>query len=230
MKKIVKLLVQLLKIFFKLDSQKLIIDRFVNTANATETREIIDGYAKYNEMSEILNGLKNKVFQVSEQYTQDGDLIVDFGCGSGRYLEMFEKRSLVGVDSNNIVLERITTNKIPDAKLYCIDLTNKKQMDNFVQEYRNSIDFLYTTIVLQHIPRSKIKKLFRNIELLLKKQGVITLAFPTSLDFYERYGESYYIRYSDVEIRKILLKNNFIIRSLEVTNNGQDAFIVAIKQ
>jgi SAM-dependent methyltransferase len=193
-------------------------------------REVIDGYSNHKKMEKILDNLKNKIYETAQSFIIKDSIVMDYGCGSGRYLEMFRNVQLVGVDSNNIVLEKITKNKIPSAKLLCLDLTNKEQTNNLIKQYQHNIDFLYSTIVLQHIPRSKIKQFFKGIASLVKKNGGIAFAFPTSLDFYERYGEAYYIRYSDVEIRKILLKNNFLIKKLEITNNGKDAYIVAIKQ
>ena len=226
MKNTLKIIVNLVRISLRLDSQSYIINKYKDLAMKIDIRENLDGFSNHKEMKNVLDTLKMKVFDNVQKYTIANDLILDVGCGSGRYLEMFENRKLIGLDSNNEILERVTKKYVPNAELYCVDLNDLNQMEKFTNSYVNKVNFIIVTSLLYHIPRSKIKNFFENLTLILKKDGIIFLHCPIANKFSERYGEINYIRYSTRELIKIINNNNLTIISEEIFQEHDVCFVL----
>lgn len=107
---------------------------------------------------------------------------LDFGCGIGRLTRALSKyfKKIYGVDISPSMIELANKyNKYPDKCDYI--LNDKDDLSIFKD---NSFDFIYTNIVLQHIPDKKIIKNYL-IEFLriLKPEGLLYFHLPTVPDY-----------------------------------------------
>jgi len=143
------------------------------------------------------------------KYHPECKTVLDYGCGTGRYLKLFEKSNLtlIGVDACQDTLEKFTSNNVSNATLLCADFVNEvpNELGN------QSIDFFYSIGTLQHIKRTKSKAFFNKVYNLLNYEGVLCLLFAPPKDFFHKYESLNYYRYSPKELMNILKKTGFQI-------------------
>jgi ubiquinone/menaquinone biosynthesis C-methylase UbiE len=92
---------------------------------------------------------------------------LDFGCGVGRNSKALRKRfeQGYGVDISEKMIE-IARKHVPDVKF----MVNQK--DSLEQFEDNSIDFIYSHIVLQHVPNKFQKKYIEEFLRILRPGGL----------------------------------------------------------
>lgn len=135
------------------------LDSFSGTNESEETFKLKTGFS--------LNDLKNK-------------LILDAGCGSGRYIEVVNKYGgeVVGVDLSYSV----------DAAFENIGFKDKVhivQADIFNLPFsEETFDIIYSIGVLHHTPNTK--EAFKQLIKLLKKNGEIAIWVYSDETFYEK--------------------------------------------
>lgn len=118
----------------------------------------------YSEISEttIIN-LKNRI-NFDELSKKSNLKILDFGCGNGRYMHVFR-------------------NFFPDAEIYGADI-DKENINNLKKEFKNifildpekmsldfkenSFDLIFSSNVIEHIPRNQYIKYLYKIQEILK--------------------------------------------------------------
>ena len=70
-----------------------------------------DGYKKYhNVIEKNLEGLRHEVqVLIEKEIINDKSTIIDYGCGTGRYIEIFQKKAqVIGFDTNENILQMVT--------------------------------------------------------------------------------------------------------------------------
>jgi 2-polyprenyl-3-methyl-5-hydroxy-6-metoxy-1,4-benzoquinol methylase len=75
--------------------------------------EQIDRYVnKYQELNKELEYMLSYIkSNVKKYYPDYSSNILDYGCGSGRYLKKLDKYNIYGIDANSYVLDNITQKK-----------------------------------------------------------------------------------------------------------------------
>lgn len=135
------------------------------------------GFVCFPDKSRFFNSFFDSIqrFTLNRFYkdTTRGGVILDLGCGTGRWLSFFKQRGfdVAGVDLSS------------DA----IDICKHKGFENvFVGDICNltmfqaeSFDYINSITVLLHIPFDKKSSVIHEIARLLKKDGVVTLIEST---------------------------------------------------
>jgi ubiquinone/menaquinone biosynthesis C-methylase UbiE len=108
-------------------------------------------------------------------------VVLDFGCGVGRLSRRLSKyfRGVLAVDISSVMLDLARKNN-----------SNYKNIE-FIQNRENnlkiiddeSVDFIYSNITLQHIPRIFQEEYIAEFCRVLKKNGVLVFQTPSHIDF-----------------------------------------------
>jgi ubiquinone/menaquinone biosynthesis C-methylase UbiE len=120
--------------------------------------------------------LKRRARRIIEELNpQDGDKILDVGCGDGYYLYLLSnlglKLNLWGVDNNKRALGSAAKNlSDKNIKLVNADLMQKLPFDQV------SFDKAVMSEVAEHLPNDQ--KGLREVKRVLKKSGVLVLSVP----------------------------------------------------
>ena len=100
--------------------------------------------------------------------------ILDFGCGNGRYLELFAtwfpKQNLYGTE---VIKERVIQ---VSRKGFKVLLLNPQQ--NYLTFKSASFDIVFSSNVIEHIPRSLYLDYLRDIHRVLKPGGRFVVGTP----------------------------------------------------
>ena len=176
--------------------------------------EQANGYVeRYNELKDVLDKLRSFVISLVRKKCGENPncKILDYGCGTGRYLELLCEYNIYGIDANCHVLEKFTKKSVPEAKLFCLDFTNNsKEVVDFIHKNQSSFDVIYSIQVIQLLRRSKIDTWFDNISKLMKPSGIFIIHFPTPCNISDR-NRPGYVRYMPKEIVKMLEMRGFKI-------------------
>ncbi len=103
-------------------------------------------------------------------FVHNGDCVLDFGCGNGRLLELFEGKSIIytGVDQSGALIEKAKGN-YPDARFLTIN-------DPKIPFPDASFDVVFAVAALHHIPSlAKREALLDEFRRLLKPGGTLII-------------------------------------------------------
>lgn len=106
-------------------------------------------------------------------YIKDGDKILDFGCGNGRLLELFEGKKInyTGVDVSEKLIE-IAKNKYPDENIKFQKITSQASLA-LPDNYFNAV---YSIAVFHHLPSRDLRKeIVKEIYRTLKPGGRVVV-------------------------------------------------------
>jgi len=108
-------------------------------------------------------------FSILQDYINEGDKILDLGCGNGRLNELVrDKADYYGADTSGSLV-RIAKAKYPDAKFF----VSKPLSLPFEGDF---FDKVFCLAVFHHIPSNAIRKEFlKEIKRILKPEGRIVL-------------------------------------------------------
>jgi trans-aconitate methyltransferase len=121
--------------------------------------------------------------------------VLEFGCGIGRVLQYINANNRIGVDVCQEFLD-----KIPDT-------IQKVKTNGLIIPHVNeeSIDFIYSLMVFQHINKNDHVQLLNQLYSFLKPQGKMLIQFPTNLNEYYHQGKFVNV-YSKEEISEYMSK------------------------
>jgi alkylated DNA repair protein alkB family protein 8 len=111
-------------------------------------------------------------------YTEDGDKVLDLGCGNGRLVELFKKKNIeyVGADVSERLI-KIAKNKYPQTKFIILPALSLPFPENF-------FDKIYSLAVFHHIPSREFRLSFlKEARRVLKPGGLLILRV---WDFWQR--------------------------------------------
>ena len=122
------------------------------------------------EIDRVFNYMKQK------SITVPSGSFLDFGCGVGRNSKALRKRFErgYGVDISEKMIE-LARSYVPDVKF----MVNQK--DSLEQFEDNSVDFVYSHIVLQHIPNKFQKKYIEEFLRILSPGGLALIQIPIKI-------------------------------------------------
>lgn len=121
--------------------------------------------------------------QLAKRKVDKGSLL-DFGCGVGRvsrgFLKFFDE--VVGVDVSQTMIAKAKELHAQVAHLH-FAVSNEKDLSLFPKERFNVI---YSSIVLQHIPRKDIIRFLAEFARILKPNGVLVFQLPSYIPLVNR--------------------------------------------
>ncbi len=113
-----------------------------------------------------------------KKYVNDGDFILDYGCGNGRLVDLFADKKVhyFGVDTSRELIESAKIN-IKNKKLNFAEL-NFSVLDDFLELNfeDNFFDKIFLIAVLHHIPSEEFRlKLLLELKRVLKRDGLLIM-------------------------------------------------------
>ena len=215
-------LINFFRIKAGLDVNDNMIKNYVSRSKENNLNDIqLDGYKIYhNFLKDELLKLKLLIQSIVEKELKDeSSVIMDYGCGTGRYIEYFnEKAKVIGFDSNSNILENYTKKKVSNGEFHSLNLNNKLEFNQFIKKNKNKSDIFLLIEVIQILPRSLAKKFLKKINYLMNLDSLLVIVFPISSSFIDKYRYINFYKYSVVELEKILIDCSFKIEISQVTN------------
>jgi ubiquinone/menaquinone biosynthesis C-methylase UbiE len=174
------------------------------------SNEDIDGYSGADALPEVITKV------VTEMLSSHPNplVILDIGCGSGRYLKEIDRQKtnciLYGIDISNDILQKYTAKNIPSARLQMLDI----QADNiYYKQQAATFDLIYMNGVIQILSVSKIQETINKLAHMLKPEGKLYIQYPIETE--TKKSTVGYKRYSDDELSNIGNRSG-----LKVSKNG----------
>ena len=128
----------------------------------------------YNLIAEDFSRTREKIWEETrflfDNYLREKDRILDLGCGTGRYAELFKNKNMeyIGADIAEEQI-KIARKKHPEAKFQTIDPLNLSFPDNY-------FDKIYSIAVFHCIPSKEYRaKFLEEIKRILKRDGLLIL-------------------------------------------------------
>lgn len=127
----------------------------------------------YNLIAEEFSKHRTKPWEGARflfDYAQNGDKIIDLGCGAGQFYEFLKDKKInySGIDISEKLIE-IARKKYKDANFKVADAMNLPFPDNY-------FDKVYAIALLHNIPSIKFReKVIKEIKRVLKKDGMLFL-------------------------------------------------------
>jgi len=137
-----------------------------------------DAYDKISKYFDQTRSYLWKELSQFDKYANDGDIILDFGCGNGRLAGLFSEKeiSYVGVDASNELLNlaRIKFKENIPGKINKVDFVTLDSLKiPFSDKRFNSV---YSIAALHHIPTERRRiELLKEFNRILKPGGKIIL-------------------------------------------------------
>lgn len=153
--------------------------------------------------------LSNDLLEL-EEYREDGDKILDLGCGNGRFFEMLDGKNIeyTGADVSN-ELVKIARKKYPSTTFDLLKDPIKLPYGS------NKFDKVFMLAVFHHIPGREVRiEYLREILNVLKPKGQLILTCWNLLE--------------NKNIRRKLFKNN-ILRMLKSNSLGKNDILIDFK-
>ncbi len=171
--------------------------------------------------------------------------VVDFGCGVGRISRAFYPffKKIIGIDASETMINKANEiNKAYSDKIEFI-LNKNSHLDCLPN---NSISFIYSTIVLQHIPKSESLNFISEFIKKLEKGGVLIFQIPIKdvrkISLFKRIREKLKIGeklafigirrkyqmemnvFDDKIIKEMISANSCVLIDFKVTNQTSPSF------
>lgn len=173
----------------------------------------IDGYEnRHDELKEILEEMKHDVLKHFQSKISRCAKILDYGCGTGRYIELLygiENVNIVGIDLSESILNNYTKLKFPEGKFQCADFTKDNEI---VEKYKETFDGIYSISVIQYVRYTELPRLMNAFYKVLKKQGILYLNFPHPNSRWDVLSNLGGIKYYPATIAKYLENAGFKVK------------------
>lgn len=196
----------------------------------------------YDEIAADFSQTRSYVWESKAfgECTQDGEKVLDLGCGNGKLAELFQEKPIkyVGCDNSEELL-KIARQKYPDREFVLTDGIKMPFADN-------EFDRIFCLAVLHHIPGGELREKFlREIFRVLKKGGSLVISSwrlwpnrkhaPLFLKYFfkkllglspldwgdvfktwGKNGQRYFHNFTKSGLKKILKENGFSVDRLAV--------------
>jgi len=157
--------------------------------------------------------LKQKFNLINKYKTSSGKKILDIGCATGDFLNIFKKNNWLtyGIEPN----EKVRNHAV---SLYNLNIKDEKEL---LKLEANSFDVITMWHVLEHI--HQLNKRITEVKKLLKKDGILIIAVPNykslDADIYKEFWAGYDIprhlyHFSQSSIKNLFEKYNFKVEKI----------------
>jgi len=131
--------------------------------NEKYARNLLDKtQVNYNRIASHFSNTRKYIWddlKYFEGFVNNGDRVLDLGCGNGRLLELFKNKDIeyIGIDNSENMIE-IAKTKYPGANFQVGNVLNLPLKNN-------SFDKVFSIAVLHHIPSKEFRlKFFQEIK------------------------------------------------------------------
>jgi len=141
------------------------IGRFSANKLISQNRKLYDTIAR--QFADTRTFLWDDLKPLAE-YVQDGELVLDVACGSGRLYQLFEKKQVqyTGVDYSKELI-KIAKEEYPKAEFFVRDMKKLKFPEK-------SFDTIFCIAAFQHIPTEEFRlQILEEMKNILKPGGKI---------------------------------------------------------
>ena len=154
------------------------------------------------------------------------DNVLEIGCGDGFFSRLVKQnvKNLIATDFDKVFIDNALRNSNSKNKKWKIQF---KVFDIVKEKYKSKFDGIYALDVFEHIHKKKENIFLKNINMSLKKNGVLILGMPSleSQKYASKISKEGHINCKSAdELTKILRKyfNNVFIFSMndEVIHTG----------
>jgi len=127
----------------------------------------------YNRIAEQFSSSRYSIWpelNLFKDYVEEGERVLDAGCGNGRLLELFKDKKVdyIGIDNSEKLIE-IARTKYPCRKFQTADVLKLPFPDNY-------FDKVFSVAVLHHIPSRDFQLQFlKEAKRVLKPEGLLLL-------------------------------------------------------
>ena len=223
--------------------------------NETTALEILNQVKEfYNKVSESFSLTRQRIWPefkvLIKKLSKGKEKVLDFGCGNGRFSEIFEKDQYIGVDISFKLIE-MAQKKYPEKNFLVIDGLKLPFKDN-------SFDLVIAIAVFHHLPSKKLRiKVLKEIKRVLKNDGkllltvwyllekpyiwklILKFAFKkifkkNKMDFFDIYlpWQNKYLRYfhlfSKRDLKKEIQEAGFLVEKIFILKKGMQKNLVVI--
>ena len=143
-------------------------------------------------------------------YFNNGDFILDLGCGSGRDSKYFLDKgyNVTSADLSDELIERAS--KFIKQKVLKLDMLKMK--------FENDFDGIWACASILHIPKNQVSKVLSNCFKALRKNGVLYASFKYG-DFEEVRNGRFFNYYDEASIKKVVENSEFILEKIWITRD-----------
>jgi len=172
----------------------------------------------YNKIAKDFSDTRNKIwpeFEYFKGYLENGQDILDVGCGNGRLLKLLSKFKInyLGIDNSAQLIQQ-AKNEWPDYQFEVKDLLN---LPNLKQPF----DLIISVATIHHLPSDELRnQVFSDIRKLLKPDGKFMMI---NWNLWQKRYLKYIIKYS---LYKMSQPNKEVIPGVLVKDiDFQDVFM-----
>lgn len=196
------------------DYKKIWKDFFEKRGGVLGTERI---YTTEDDRENIGSVLKHTIEAYGLKFFK-GKRILDYGCGIGRFVDMFLKagNKYTGLDLTKVNIEHCKKT-YPDNTFIEVDGDSLPLEDN-------SIDVIFTSTVLQHIPENMLLKLKAEFDRILDTNGSMILFENTA----EIVSDSIWVFFRPWTYYKKLFDFVDLQREIDITDRGNERHTLMI--
>jgi ubiquinone/menaquinone biosynthesis C-methylase UbiE len=124
----------------------------------------------YDQTAKMFSSSRGYVWpdlQIFNEYINDGDKLLDLGCGNGRLVDLIKEKQIdyLGVDNSQGLID-CAKKSFPDKKFEVQDALNLNLTEN-------SFDVVLSVSVFNHIEKENQQEFIDNIKKILKPGGTL---------------------------------------------------------
>ena len=178
----------------------------------------VDGFLAEHQAPHIAEAFTYNVDKVCSFILDEQTLVLDVGCGTGRYLrailERYPQIPLYGIDVSAATLQNYTQELAPAAKLQVADFAQENPFPAM------QFDLVYSLGVLQHIQFFKLRMFFTHIHAVTKPGGYFYFVFAPGENWWDILTNRRFYRYPPKLVKQQLLKSGFGIEESGVLTSS----------